>query len=425
MKFTEVKDGEDLKKYLAEQEGTVGAFLVENEKLKGEVALLHAKIKEDAARVDKSYGELVTIIKGKWKETEPEKVRCAGIARIVKIMLDARNGVPGAGKELENLGCIRNMQTGSEEEWKEIGWEMKSANVGSAPLRGDAVTGSYLIPADYVNEVMRVALTKSAMMSKIRTWPMKARTVYFPAESTMLSWYWVTNENTAKTRATYTFTQITLSAKTCASWIPITEELDEDSLVPLGTYFRDVFAEAWGKEYDEQALVSNADPHTGAMRASGVNAVYLGAGCTSFTDVGTDDLSALISALTTQAKREGAVFVAHPTVWDYIFNQRTADGEYIWHRQGFEGRPPRVLGYGYVECDAMPDIDASAKNTPFILFGNLSRILFGDRTGFEFRIFDQTIDTMEYDRIFLRARLRAAFVCAVPAAFSVLYTANA
>jgi hypothetical protein len=58
-------------------------------------------------------------------------------------------------------------------------------------------------------------------------------------------------------------------------------------------------------------------------------------------------------------------------------------------------------------------------------FGNPKHILHGDRVGFEFRIFDQTEAAMQYDRIFLRCRLRQAFLVSIGAAFSKLTSAAA
>jgi len=45
--------------------------------------------------------------------------------------------------------------------------------------------------------------------------------------------------------------------------------------------------------------------------------------------------------------------------------------------------------------------------------------------GFEFRVFNNTEGTMQYDRIYLRARLRQGFEVAIPAAFARLVTAAA
>jgi hypothetical protein len=61
-------------------------------------------------------------------------------------------------------------------------------------------------------------------------------------------------------------------------------------------------------------------------------------------------------------------------------------------------------------------------STAFVAFGNPRYILHGDRMGFEFRVFDNTEGTMQYDRIYLRARLRQGFEVAIPTGFAKLVT---
>lgn len=414
MDVKEIKDGDSLGKYLAEHEATVKAL---SEKL----AAAEKKIEDDAKKTDSAFGELTTFVKGKWKETEPEHLKEYNLAKIVKLMIDQKSGVRAAGEELANMGCVPNREV-AKSEWKaEKDWTMKS-DVGH-PLRGDATTGSYLIPQLYSSEVMRIAAQSSQMMPLVRNVPMANRSIIWPAESATLHMHWPTNEATAKTESTYTFTYITLAAETCAGYVPITEELNEDSMVPLGAYFRDIFGEAWGAEFDKQVLSANTDPFIGVMRAATTNKVSMAAGMTGFTSLKPDHLFTLITKLGTQAKRQGARFFAHPTVMDYLCNVKNDIGDYIV-RRATEAKPGTLFGYPYTECDAMPAIADSAAATPFVVFGNPKHLLHGDRVGFEFRIFDQTEATMEYDRIFLRCRLRQAFLTAIEGAFSVLWTAT-
>ena len=412
MDVKEIKDGDSLGKFLAEQDAAVKA-------LASAQAAVASKIEEDAKKVDRAFGELTTFVKGKWRETEPEHVKEYNLAKIVKLMIDQKSGVRAAGEELAKLGCVPNREI-AKDEWKSEGWEMKS-DIGT-PLRGDSASGSYLIPQLYASDVMRIAAQSSQMMPLVRNVPMANRSIIWPAESATLHMHWPTNEATAKTESTYTFTYITLAAQTCAGFVPITEELNEDSMVPLGAYFRDIFGEAWGKEFDTQALVANAAPYTGVLRAASVNSVLMGTGRTNFNGVNVDDLFSLVTALTTSNKRTGARFFMHPTVLDYLCNVKNDMGDYIV-RRATEGRPGSLLGYPFTEVDAMPAIADTAASTPFIAFGNPKFILHGDRVGFEFRIFDQTEAAMQYDRIFLRCRLRQAFLVAIPAAFSKLTTA--
>jgi HK97 family phage major capsid protein len=432
MKTDEIKTGDDLAKYLSEREAEASGLKAITESLdtqvKAEMAKIYAKIEEDAKKADKGFGEITALIKGKWRDSDPQRNAAYGLGKIVQSMMRAKQGGPAAAVAIKDLGALGVRQTTNPtpDEWKDDGWELGGVekDVGT-PLRGDAASGSYLVPTLYASEVMRVALSNSAMMGKIRRIPMAARSIVFPAESTMLKFSWPTTEATAKSQATYTFTTVTLNAYTAAGYVPISEELNEDSLVPLGEFFRDIFGNAWGKEFDLQALYANAAPCTGVCYASGINKVYRGSGQTNASGVNPDELNNLIAALTTQAKRQGAMFIAHPTIWDQMFNAKDGQGEFILRRDNGEGRPPSILGYPYIECDSMPDINTVTAGLPIVVFGNPQRILWGDRLGFEFRIFDNTIEAMQYDRLFLRARTRAGFITAVAGAFSVLFAATA
>jgi hypothetical protein len=46
-----------------------------------------------------------------------------------------------------------------------------------------------------------------------------------------------------------------------------------------------------------------------------------------------------------------------------------------------------------------------------------------DLVGFEFKVFIETESSMKYDQIYLRGRVRQAFVNAIPSAWSKLTTA--
>ena len=419
----DIKDGATLAAYLGQREtelkaaaaavGTVGTDVAAG---KAAQVALDAKV---AALIE----EMKTVrfmVKGQWHETEPEKDKAYRFGKIIKSILyqDA--------KAMGELGLRVNREVG-DDKWSADGdkdWNIKS-DLGT-PMRGDSATlgGSYLIPQEYASEVMRVAADESAMMGLVRTVPMTARTILWPSEGTVVSYSWPTDETKAKTEKSPTFGQITLNAKTAAGWIAITEELTEDSLVPLGQYFRDVFGEAWGTEFDKQCLAANAAPFDGVLYQSSVNETVMPSGKTSFEDVEPEDIKSLIQELTTKNKRRNARLIMHETVLDVLMGWKNANGDYILQRPS-EGRPPTIFGYPFTTSDAMPDTSESAASTPFIVFGNPRYILHGERVGMEFRVFNNTEGTMQYDRIYLRARLRQGFEVAIPAAFARLVTAAA
>jgi len=305
--------------------------------------------------------------------------------------------------------------------WELAGLGKEKAGLGT-PLRGDAVTGSYLVGTGYYSEVMRLAGQVSTMMSKVRKLDMEQRVLKIPELSTSATLTWPTDESTAKTETNPTFGLITLTAKTCAAWLAITEEFEEDALVNLGSLWTQLFAEAWGLEFDKQVLTANGAPFTGILHDTGVNEVIMGTGKTSFSDVTFDDLLNLQDALTTEGAHIGAYYIMHRTVFNAIRRLKDDTGQPIYQR-GDANVPSTIMGTPYILSDVMPKITDSEASKSFIIYGNPKHWLFGDRKAVEVRRFGDTAQALEFDRVFWRFRVRAAFQPAVASAFSRLKTA--
>jgi HK97 family phage major capsid protein len=324
-------------------------------------------------------------------------------------------------EKIKVYGGKVNAVKGQNEDWKPSDWSIKAAPDLGTPLRGDAVTGSILVPEQFASEVLRIPEDGSGMMGKVRTIPMSMRKINFPKELAGVSYTWVTNEVTAKTEQNPTFEEVELECETAAAWVAMTEEFMEDSMVDMSQYLSQLFREAWWKEFDTQVLTASAAPFTGILEDTDANIVTMGTGKTSFSDADFDDIVDLVQGLDTQAKRAGASFIMHATVLDNFKKIKDDNGNPIYANPG--GTQPQTLyGYPIIFSDAMPDNSSSAESTPFVAFGNPKHLLHGNRKGLEFRFFNQTADTLVYDRNFFRVRLRQGFVAGNPEGFSVLKT---
>uniref|UniRef100_A0A6M3L1L1 Putative capsid protein n=1 Tax=viral metagenome TaxID=1070528 RepID=A0A6M3L1L1_9ZZZZ len=426
----EIKTAEELTQHLGEmserQEATSEtvtevktAFETYKEEKAQEIEQLRENIKSVTVAVKNA---------GDWRNSDKSDGVLYRAGKAVQLMVRAHQSksFKDHAVDLEKLGGAV-MSSGSEAEWNKGAQHLvQKAGLSSSPLTGDDATGSYhgsyLIDVAYASEVLRVAQDASAMMGLVRTIPMSGRDIYFPASPTALAITKVTNENTDKTETTVTFSQAHLEAETYAGWIALSEEILEDSLVPLAALIRDLFGEAWGLKFDELVLNNSSAP-TGILVDTSANVYGMTEGFTSFKDLTIEDIDGTIGELTTRKKRQGAVFVMHETVWDQVSHFADADGRSTVVPWVGDQIPKRLRGYPVVTSDGCPDINDSAAATGFLCFGNLRHFLHGSRVGFEFRIFDQTQSTMEADQIFLRVRLRQAFVNGIPSAFAVLKTA--
>jgi HK97 family phage major capsid protein len=400
-----------------------------------------ADFKAILAEREKQWQEKETVTDGLIKKREDEiKALQEKVVKLVESTVkptvsfgdkpDIRHSeVFRAAYKKDLTGLYKNggsMLTGASEEWKDAGWNMGDAAQKAAlgtVLRGDATTGSYLVPVEYSNEVFRIAKQASVMLGRVTTVPMAARSMYFPVGLTDSSLTWVTDETTAKTESAPTFDQVNLVCKTCAAWFAVTDELMEDSNVNLAEYFRNMFAEAWGQEADNQILVANTAPFIGMTRNTSVNAVNMSAGKTGFSSVSFQDLLDMESAISV-AKGEnalsGAVWIMHRKVFNYLRAKKDDNGQPLYQAPA-EGVPATIYGRPYLLSDKMPSTDAVS--TGFIILGNPKYWLHGDRVGMQFQIFDQTYARMQYDEIFFRFRIRQGFIAAIPGAFAVLKTA--
>ena len=355
--------------------------------------------------------EIAVKAKGSWKEQDTEVAKVYGLGKFAQALFEQKFGA--SRKALEKLGEMgsRYIPRGAHE--KEI--DITKAGLSSSPLTGDDSVGSYLgsytVPVEYNAEILRIAADASAMMGRVRQVPVPAITSYYPTTVDALTFTKLTNQNTDKTEDNVTFGRATLTTEIYAAYVAVVEEFEEDSLIAIGTLLRDMFGEAWGTKFDDLALT---DSTYGAMATTSIVEQLMDS--SSFDDLSIDDMNEMVKNLDSRAKRRGGEYFIHPTVWDYIEDEKDADGNYKL-RSPAEGAPLRLKGYPVVQSDGMPDSGDDAASTSFVAFGNPRHILSGTRVPFEFRVYDQTQSNMESGQVFFRCRVRQAMVLAIPTAW--------
>jgi HK97 family phage major capsid protein len=310
--------------------------------------------------------------------------------------------------------------------WQPTPWNVgadEKTILGSYYLRGDATTGSYLVPVDYAREILDIPKQASVMLGQVTNYPVGARTTYLPVQATKPSVTWVTDETTAKTEGVLTFGQKTLSIKTAAVWVSVTDELLEDSVADLPAYIREQFQQAWGAEIDKQVLVASTAPFVGMTKDTSVNAVTM-TGNTDFAAVTFQhllDMENAISIASGEGALQGSVFIMHRKVFNYLRAKTDDMGNPIYQKPA-DGVPATIYNHPYILSDQMPYVNATA--TGFILLGNPRYWVMGARTAVmgDFRVYGDTIYNMQQDQVFFRLRIRAGFVGALPAGFAVLKT---
>ena len=296
------------------------------------------------------------------------------------------------------------------------------ADLGS-PLETSAITGSYLIPTEFHNEIIRAMGEQSTMLPLCRSIGMNSRQMNIPVKSTAPSLVWITGSDTADTtESNPTFAQKTLTAYQLVTWVGISESLLEDTMGLLSSYLGEEFTTDFSNEIDNMVLNGDGGTvSTGLLGDGSCNIVTMDQGNASFSDIEPDDLYSMISAITTQKYRRGASFVFHPLIMDYLRQCKDASGRYLWLEPS-AGGVASIAGYPVHFCDAAPS--ASAPNTAFGVFGNFRYFAIGQRIPLSVTVHDQTEYRVTNCEILIRARARYAFVNMIPSAFSVLKTAG-
>ena len=434
----DIKTAEDLNKVLAEvkaqaSDAAAAVKAIEEQKLADSVAALSEAQKKAQEDVEKLNKELLDKIggltlafkaKGDWKEQNTPEAEAYKMGKFISAMIQAKNGVRKAASDVLEMKArpVKESQDAQEGWFDKTGtFEKTNPTISTAPVAGDDSStyyGSYLIPVDYSAMVMRVAADASSMMPLVTHIPVRGITTYVPNTTDAMTFTKLTNQETAKTEDHITFGRATLTTNTYAFWMAVTEEMDEDSLVAVGNLVRTMAGEAWGTAFDTLAL---SDSSYGALALATPEKV-MDAGDAAFDNLALGYIDSLIQELGTKNLRQGARLFFHTTTFDYARNFKNSNGDYIF-QDAVQAAPATLRGYPFTISDGMPSSSDSAASTSFVLFGNPRHILAGDRVGFEFRIFDQTIGTMQYDQIYLRARVRQAMTLGLPTAMAKLTTA--
>jgi HK97 family phage major capsid protein len=298
-------------------------------------------------------------------------------------------------------------------------WTMeRKANIGT-PLVSDATTGSYLTTTEIADAVKWAAYQSSVLVPRVDHTNMGARQKSLPVASTMPTMSWQIAQSSAFTEVSPTFDTKSLTAYSLGGFVCVTESLLEDNDVDLGQYLANTFGSYLGYELDYQIARGTGSPWTGILPGA-TYSTNLPTGNTQFTDIGWDELVAMIAALNSERWQRNGVFVFHPIVVNALRSKKDANGNYILRESLSLGGPPAFLGYPVFACDALPSTNAAS--TKFGFFGNPKYFTMGDRVEMSVEKFDKTYAAAQYETVAFRARGRYAGVITLPQAFVAVST---
>ena len=313
--------------------------------------------------------------------------------------------------------------------------------VTAAIVTGTEGTAAGVIPTLVFNEVARITSEKSLVMQLCRRFPQNSQVIDLPTVTTGLSVTY-TAEMYAKAGTKPVFSKVTFTLKKPAAWVPISDEMIEDSVINIVDLIIELIGEAFATDIDNQAFNSTGGtPYTGIFADTGVNEITMDAGDTAFQNVEADYLSDMIAQIASTAVG-GSAFFMHRTIFNIIRKLKDNDGQYIYASpaatnlvvpDGSIKPVGTVWSYPLYTNDQLPALTASAADTSFVAFGNMKNLWIGTKNEMKLSVSTEasvtinTVLTSAFENNFtvIRAEARRSLALALPAAFAKLTTAAA
>lgn len=284
--------------------------------------------------------------------------------------------------------------------------------------------GGYTVPTELNSEVFKIVDDYGIVYSLVRKYNMTTTKMDISTKGTGSTWYKV-GENVAGTESNPTFGTKELDATDYIMTIArSSRQLLEDNAVNIQQFLADEFGYGLAQFLDKEILAGDGTNYTGVLNAVGTNLITMDAGDT-IANIEAEDLSAMIDALTSGERRNGAFFF-NKIVAGKLRILRDANGSFVY-QQPDSGDLGRAWGFPvyFVEDDILPV--APGASTKFGVFGNLQNTAFGVREGqSELMVSDVAVvggeSTWERNQLAWKMLMRPAITVTSPGAYSVIRT---
>lgn len=300
-------------------------------------------------------------------------------------------------------------------------------------LRGDVP-----IPDQYINEVVKVATQKSAVMQLMRTVPMARGTATMPVTSLLATASWVSPADTGqKATSLMEWTGLHLTAEELAVIVPIYENVLDDATFDIAGEAQDSIAEALATAIDQAVLFGTGAP--ASFPAGGIYGVANGAGNFLIRgSVAGQDVAEDINQITAMVEDDGYDpdgYVMRRGMRGKLRGLRDTIGQPIFApglgaRPGLQleqldnvyGLPTTYTNLGFIGSAATADAGDAAAD---VFTGDWDMAILGIRRDVTFKIFTEgvvqnpdgtiAINLMQNDAIAIRCVMRAGVAIARPA----------
>jgi HK97 family phage major capsid protein len=254
--------------------------------------------------------------------------------------------------------------------------------------------GGYLVPTEVANAIVRIAASVGLVLSQATKWPMGTDEKDIPAYTGAFLEGEYLGVDAQGTVTGINFGQARLIVKKWQLAFVIGNDLLADSAANLGEWLLALAGEALANRTDKEGLIGNGKPFVGVMNNTSVPMYTLPAGAKAFSDYrAMEDGAQVVGQLEESVLVQDAAWYMHRTLWAMIRSQKSATGDYILPMLGAaqnnvltfnpQARTPlpvgEYLGYPVYTTRHLPSLSASAPSTPFMVFGSMKAMAYGDR----------------------------------------------
>jgi len=239
--------------------------------------------------------------------------------------------------------------------------------------------GGFLVPEDFEANIQRLLYNLDPMRSAATVLTL-SNDRHLPIQTSGVTFSWI-GENGAYPSVSPTVGRVTLTAHKLGGYVPVSEELLQDSGSNVEQFVTNVTGQAVADlENSAFTIGDGASKPLGLFTTTNVGGVTVAdsIGAVSATAAITaDNLIDTYHALGRQY-RDNGTWVGSDTIIKLIRKLKDNNGDYLWQPSLVDGQPDRILNRPIVTSDFAPTPAAGARS---LSFGDLRRYYIADRLG--------------------------------------------
>lgn len=372
--------------------------------------------------------ELKTIVEGTLKEIIPEAV---------KTEVGQQAAAFAAKMELERRTLGGDSTGVTKAEKIDFCEKMLNSAQGKAMLTDTSASGGLLVPENVYSNIFRIASQGGLILSMATKIPLSTDRTTVPryTGAELEGEYLGVDAELSET--TPSIGDAVLQLRKWGLMHRVDRKLLQFSAVNVIDFLMGLAAEGLALKIDRGGF-TGVTPFVGILNDANVPTVSLASGSTTYAVLTVDKVQALIAAADVDAV-SGAAFFMHASVLAELFSKRTNTGgdleltaatPILSAMAGETSRFPQAMfrGYPVYTSKVLPKVaDSSQAGKPFIIFGSLKNLFYGDTGQMEVATsYDATVNSKNVfaaDQVAVRFLHDHAVTVGLPSAFAVLKTA--